>query len=194
MAPTHRRAWRIRPTPSRSGTRVAKRLGEGRMERVSQARPDDLFTTDTNGLLQASSPQLIRLADADRFDLRIGPVRKRVDDAELRMLGYKPERAFDLPLWTQGDSNPRPHGCQPLSPKRCAEQSLCRNEASAVPQVMRCDGRPQFTTSEPQSAFPSEQHPAGRVYASFGCAGLPTCVEGVRRAGRGRSHRERTTH
>ena len=31
---------------------------------------------------------MIRLDDGDRFDLRIAPVRKRIDDAELRMLGY----------------------------------------------------------------------------------------------------------
>ena len=50
--------------------------------------PDDLFTTQTAGLSPASRPQLIRLHDGDRFDVRIEPVRKRVDDAELRMLGY----------------------------------------------------------------------------------------------------------
>ena len=31
---------------------------------------------------------MIRLNDGDRFDLRIGPVRKRIEDAELRMLAY----------------------------------------------------------------------------------------------------------
>jgi FtsP/CotA-like multicopper oxidase with cupredoxin domain len=67
------------------------------MERVSgttnpietkSARPDDLFSTETVGLSGAARPQLIRLHDGDRFDLRIEPVRKRLDDAELRMLGY----------------------------------------------------------------------------------------------------------
>jgi FtsP/CotA-like multicopper oxidase with cupredoxin domain len=67
------------------------------MERVSattnpietkSARPDDLFSTETAGLSEATRPQLIRLHDGDRFDLRIEPVRKRLDDAELRMLGY----------------------------------------------------------------------------------------------------------
>jgi len=66
------------------------------MERVSEitnpisepARLDDLFTTETTGLSEATRPQLIRLHDGDRFDLRIEPVRKRLDDAELRMLGY----------------------------------------------------------------------------------------------------------
>jgi FtsP/CotA-like multicopper oxidase with cupredoxin domain len=52
------------------------------------AKVDDLFTTETAGLSDASPPQVIRLNDGDRFDLRIAPVRKRIDDAELRMLGY----------------------------------------------------------------------------------------------------------
>jgi FtsP/CotA-like multicopper oxidase with cupredoxin domain len=52
------------------------------------ARPDDLFRTDTTGLSDAARPQLIRLHGGDRFDLRIQPVRKRLEDSELRMLGY----------------------------------------------------------------------------------------------------------
>ena len=31
---------------------------------------------------------MTRLADGDRLDLRIGPVRKNIDGAELRMLAY----------------------------------------------------------------------------------------------------------
>src|SRR5215216_5326306 len=50
--------------------------------------PGNLFTTDTTGLSEAARPQLIRLHDGDRFDLRIEPVRKPLDNAELRMLGY----------------------------------------------------------------------------------------------------------
>jgi FtsP/CotA-like multicopper oxidase with cupredoxin domain len=51
-------------------------------------RPDDLFTTETTGLSDAVRPELIRLRDGDRFDLRIEPVRKRLAGSELRMLGY----------------------------------------------------------------------------------------------------------
>src|SRR5918992_2614872 len=50
--------------------------------------PDELFTTETAGLSEATPPQLIRLKDGDRLDLRIKPVLKRIHDAELRMLGY----------------------------------------------------------------------------------------------------------
>ena len=52
------------------------------------ADPGGLFTTETAGLPDASAPQVIRLNDGDRFDLHITPVRKRIDDAQLRMLGY----------------------------------------------------------------------------------------------------------
>jgi FtsP/CotA-like multicopper oxidase with cupredoxin domain len=51
-------------------------------------KSDDLFTIETAGLPEASSAQVIRLNDGDQFDLRITPVRKRIDDADLRMLGY----------------------------------------------------------------------------------------------------------
>jgi FtsP/CotA-like multicopper oxidase with cupredoxin domain len=50
--------------------------------------PGDLFTTETAGLSEVTRSQSIRLRDGDRLDLRIEPVRKRIDDAELRMLGY----------------------------------------------------------------------------------------------------------
>ncbi len=58
---------------------------------TGQAEPngnDDLFTTETAGLPQVSRPAVTRLGDGDRLDLRIGPVRKNIDGAELRMLGY----------------------------------------------------------------------------------------------------------
>ena len=62
----------------------------GTTHRVNEepARPDDLFTTETTGLSDAARPQLIRLHDGDRFELRIEPVRKHLEDSELRMLGY----------------------------------------------------------------------------------------------------------
>ena len=48
----------------------------------------DVFTTETKGLPEASSPSVIRLYDGDELELRIHPVRKRIGDAEIRMLGY----------------------------------------------------------------------------------------------------------
>jgi FtsP/CotA-like multicopper oxidase with cupredoxin domain len=48
----------------------------------------DVFTTETTGLPDASSPSIVRLPNGGRFDIRIGPVRKQLDDAVVRMLGY----------------------------------------------------------------------------------------------------------
>src|SRR5438445_2609424 len=49
---------------------------------------DDLFTTETTGLVDVSQPTTIRLHDGDYFDLRIAPVRKNIDGDDLRMLAY----------------------------------------------------------------------------------------------------------
>ena len=62
--------------------------GDDRDTKEQPERTDDLFTTETAGLAEASPPQVIRLNDGDRFDLRITPVHKRIEGAELRMLGY----------------------------------------------------------------------------------------------------------
>ena len=50
--------------------------------------PGSTFTTDTAGLPDVTRPEVVRLKDGDRFAFRIGPVRKRLDDADLRMLAY----------------------------------------------------------------------------------------------------------
>ena len=49
---------------------------------------DGDFPTDTSGLPRAISPRVIELADGDTTELRIGPVVKRVGDADVRMLAY----------------------------------------------------------------------------------------------------------
>jgi FtsP/CotA-like multicopper oxidase with cupredoxin domain len=49
---------------------------------------DDLFPTDTAGLAPATPPQVVRLRDGERFDLRISPVANRIGDDVLRMLAY----------------------------------------------------------------------------------------------------------
>src|SRR5215207_9966354 len=48
----------------------------------------DAFSTETAGLPEASRPSVVRLYDGDSVDLNIRPVRKRIGDAEVRMLGY----------------------------------------------------------------------------------------------------------
>ena len=58
------------------------------MDPATVSQQDDLFTTETAGLPEVLGPDVTRLADGDRLDLRIGPVRKNIDGAELRMLAY----------------------------------------------------------------------------------------------------------
>jgi FtsP/CotA-like multicopper oxidase with cupredoxin domain len=48
----------------------------------------DRFPTDTAGLPEARSPQVVDLSDGDEFNLRITPVAKEIDDARVRMLSY----------------------------------------------------------------------------------------------------------
>ena len=48
----------------------------------------DTFTTETEGLAEVSPSSIVRLNDGDRFEFRIGPVRKKLDGADLRMLAY----------------------------------------------------------------------------------------------------------
>jgi len=48
----------------------------------------DTFPTETDGLLQAAAPEIVELDDGDVFELRIGPVAKRIGDATVRMLAY----------------------------------------------------------------------------------------------------------
>jgi FtsP/CotA-like multicopper oxidase with cupredoxin domain len=48
----------------------------------------DAFPTEIRGLPQASSPSVARLHDGDIVELRIHLVRKRIGEAEVRMLGY----------------------------------------------------------------------------------------------------------
>lgn len=74
----------------------------------------DLFTTDTAGLTEVSSPRVVRLADGDRLHLGINPVCKNIDGAALRMLAYngsipgpalhvKQGSQITLQTWNDGD-------------------------------------------------------------------------------------------
>ncbi len=46
------------------------------------------FSTDVEGLDEATAPEVVRLRDGDVHEITIKPVRKRIGDAEVRMLGY----------------------------------------------------------------------------------------------------------
>jgi FtsP/CotA-like multicopper oxidase with cupredoxin domain len=49
---------------------------------------DDTFTRDSTGLPVAVGTGVVALGDGSRYDLAAGPVRKRIGDAEVRMLAY----------------------------------------------------------------------------------------------------------
>ncbi len=46
------------------------------------------FPTDVKGLPEARTPDVVELADGERFALTIAPVAKRIGDDTVRMLGY----------------------------------------------------------------------------------------------------------
>jgi FtsP/CotA-like multicopper oxidase with cupredoxin domain len=58
------------------------------MKQLTKDDARDLFPTETEGLPEASTLSVLRLRDGDRLDLRIGPVRKTIEGADLRMLAY----------------------------------------------------------------------------------------------------------
>jgi FtsP/CotA-like multicopper oxidase with cupredoxin domain len=48
----------------------------------------DHFPTDVEGLPEAHAPERVELSDGDEYNLRIGPVAKRIGDDTVRMLAY----------------------------------------------------------------------------------------------------------
>jgi FtsP/CotA-like multicopper oxidase with cupredoxin domain len=57
-------------------------------EEIGMTTSSEYFPTGTAGLPEARAPELVELADGDRFDLRIAPVAKRLGDRTVRMLAY----------------------------------------------------------------------------------------------------------
>jgi FtsP/CotA-like multicopper oxidase with cupredoxin domain len=55
---------------------------------MTAAPTTDMFPTETAGLAAGGDPELVELSDGDAFELRIGPVTKRLGDATVRMLAY----------------------------------------------------------------------------------------------------------
>jgi len=52
------------------------------------SQEDDIFPQDASGLPEARATSVVSLADGDVFPLSIGPVRKTIEGARLRMLAY----------------------------------------------------------------------------------------------------------
>jgi FtsP/CotA-like multicopper oxidase with cupredoxin domain len=57
-------------------------------EEIDMSTSADRFPTETAGLPEARSPEVVELADGDQVELRIAPVAKRLGDATVRMLAY----------------------------------------------------------------------------------------------------------
>jgi FtsP/CotA-like multicopper oxidase with cupredoxin domain len=55
---------------------------------MSETTPAEHFPTETEGLTEAERPKTIELANGDRFEIEVIPVRKQLGDAEVRMLAY----------------------------------------------------------------------------------------------------------
>ena len=55
---------------------------------MEHAHHEVRFSTETEGLEEAKAPEVIRLRDGEIHEITIKPVRKRIGDAEVRMLGY----------------------------------------------------------------------------------------------------------
>ena len=55
---------------------------------MSDRASSEHFSTETEGLDEATSPGVIRLRDGETCEITIKAVRKRLGDAEVRMLGY----------------------------------------------------------------------------------------------------------
>ena len=55
---------------------------------MNEATNQEHFSTETEGLEEATSPEVVRLRDGESHEITIKPVRKRLGDAEVRMLGY----------------------------------------------------------------------------------------------------------
>ena len=54
----------------------------------SQTGTVDRLPTETEGLPEATRPEIVELSDGDTFDLEIAPVTKRIGEATVRMLAY----------------------------------------------------------------------------------------------------------
>jgi FtsP/CotA-like multicopper oxidase with cupredoxin domain len=63
-------------------------MGPGAIYRGLTDTVRDPFSTDTTGLPETTSTHIVELTDGATFELRAAPVRKRLGDADVRMLAY----------------------------------------------------------------------------------------------------------
>ncbi|MGH3077455.1 MAG: multicopper oxidase domain-containing protein [Gaiellaceae bacterium] len=60
----------------------------GRIAVAADGAIADRLPTSTEGLREATRPEVVRLSDGDSFDLEIAPVKKRIGEVTVRMLAY----------------------------------------------------------------------------------------------------------
>jgi hypothetical protein len=60
------------------------------LQEVAVTTSSGFFPTDIAGLPEAPPPEVVELGDGDEFDLRIGPVAKRLGDARSRNVKPRP--------------------------------------------------------------------------------------------------------
>ena len=58
------------------------------MEKTTTPETSDFLPTDPSGLRAAGAAELLELADGERYEIRIGPVAKRVGGELVRPLAY----------------------------------------------------------------------------------------------------------
>ena len=109
----------------------------------------DAFTTETERLPEASNPSVVRLYNGDTFDLSIRPVRKRIGDNEVRMLGYNGSIPGPTLHVDQGSEITR-ISTAPASRARC-QLSGCEGAPSASTTLVY---RPQISTTTGSSVSP----------------------------------------
>ena len=132
------------------------------------AKVDDLFTTDTAGLSEAS-PSAGHPAPRRRpVRPRIEPVRKRIDDAELRMLGYNgsipgPDlaRRSGVGDHRAGDQRRRRRGDRPLARPSAGEPLRRRPARDAGADPDRRDVHLQGPVPRRRVLLVPPAHPRG---------------------------------
>ena len=119
------------------------------MNQAKADASDDLFTTETAGLPEVQGAEVTRLADGDRLDLRIGPARKNIDGAELRMLAYN--GSVPGPVLHVDQGSQHPVGLHAVVPRHCERLAMGDQTVTYPPWASLC-GAASSSNQIPPSA------------------------------------------
>ena len=147
------------------------------------------FPTDPSGLPRAVAPRVVELADGGTTELHIGPVIKRVGDADVRMLAYSgsiPGPTLKIPegatvtvhVRNEGDLDATVHwhGLR-LENRYDGTTTRKRRYPSERPLPTRCTSR---TPARTGTTLTSERTTARR----WGCTGTSMSSRPTRSTGR----------